>query len=446
MNTGSPRFLNIQTVFKNEKERTVENLRTFYNDQHGLLNIIANLSKEVFTEESIKGKRILLKPNWVKHSSVSEDNICLRTHDGFLLAVLEFILRKKPSYVLIGDAPIQGCKWKEVLNTELVKKIDDLAHAFSIPVLIKDFRRVIYDSHNNEIQYDANPISEYVIFDVGRKSFLEPITEKDKNLFRVSQYNPDKFCETHGPGMHKYCITKEMFNADVIISLPKIKTHQKSGITGALKNIVGFNGDKDYLPHHRIGGSKSGGDSYPGNNILRFWSELSLDSANRNIGKFSYRFWRRLSSLLWKISFPPKTVQLNGAWYGNDTTWRMVMDLNLIINFGKADGTISDKPQRYLYNFCDGIIGGQGDGPLKPQPIELGVISFSNESAITDLCMAKLMGINTDRIPLLVAASTFTVGKQVNIHLNGKKTKIEELKRYALNATMPPGWTGCYDK
>jgi Domain of unknown function (DUF362) len=283
-------------------------------------------------------------------------------------------------------------------------------------------------------------MDEYLIFDTGKSSYLEPVTTKGKNLFRVSQYNPDRFTATHGPGMHKYCITKELFNADIVISLPKVKTHQKTGITCALKNIVGLNGDKDFLPHHRIGGTGMGGDSYPGSNRIRYWSELALDNANRRRGKKSYWYWLRFSIALWMLSRPKKHHQLSAAWYGNDTTWRMVMDLNMVVNFGKADGTLSDTPQRYLYSFCDGIIGGQGDGPLKPTPLNLGVACFANESAMADVCMAQMMGLDVLRIPLLEAAMSFKGKRETLIKLNGSNIVPEGLKAYAATAILPPGW------
>jgi hypothetical protein len=290
------------------------------------------------------------------------------------------------------------------------------------------------------VDVEKNPMSEYIIFDLGKKSYLEPITSATKNQFRVSQYNPDKFTATHRPGMHKYCITKEMFNADIVISIPKVKTHQKAGITAALKNIVGLNGDKDFLPHHRIGGTKMGGDSYPGKNILRYWSELALDNSNRNKGNYKYWFWLKTASLLWRISLPGKHHKLSAAWYGNDTTWRMVMDLNTIVVYGKADGTLSDTPQRMLYSFCDGIVGGQGDGPLYPDPLNLGIVSFTDDSAINDICMATIMGLQNDKIPLLKAAKEFMPGRQVDITLNGNATSIEDLKKIAVYTAPPPGW------
>lgn len=440
MNNIQEGFVNIKTVFGDKTERTVEALQLLYNDHPYLRSVVESLSDKVLTEENISGKSILLKPNWVKQSYQSFDNICLYTNDHFLLAVLELVLSKKPATVVIGDAPIQGCQWDKVVTKELINKIEAIATSYKIPVVIKDFRRVVFDTAANNVDVERNEMSEYVIFDVGKKSYLEPITTAEKNLFRVSQYDPDKFIHTHKPGMHKYCITKEMFKADIVISLPKVKTHQKSGITGALKNIVGLNGDKDFLPHHRIGGTGMGGDSYPGNNILRYWSELAVDNANRKKGKAIYWFWLRLSSLLWKVSLPSHNHQTSAAWYGNDTTWRMVMDLNMIVNYGKLDGTLAGTPQRVLYSFCDGIIGGQGDGPLRPDPLNLGVVSFSNDSATTDVCMAKLMGLNMEKIPLLMAAKSFMPGKKTTITLNGHTSSLADLEKLATITLPSPGW------
>jgi hypothetical protein len=245
--------------------------------------------------------------------------------------------------------------------------------------------------------------------------------------------------EAHAPGIHKYCITKKFFDSDIVISLPKVKTHQKTGLTAAMKNIVGINGDKDFLPHHRIGGSGRGGDCYPGNSILRYLAELSLDQANRNQGKFSYRLLQKISSLLWLISFPGPEHNLAAGWYGNDTTWRMVMDLNRIAIYGEKDGTLSDQPQRSVYSLCDGIIAGQGDGPLGPDPLPLGVISFTNDSLTNDRAMAELMKLPVDKIPLL-SANDLSVKNDSHIILNGSSISMEELRSFSVTADPPRGW------
>ena len=428
-------------LFTERKIRTINRLSNLYNDKSLLKDKIRKLGLGVLDNETkIKGKKILLKPNWVYQNNVSEDEICLRTNNSFLLAALEVILEQKPAKIVIGDAPIQGCIWDKMLDYNFANRCKELGRKNNIPIIIKDFRRVTFEpSLNNPIK-ERNPMSDYVIFDLGKESFLEPISLKT-NRFRVTNYNPDRLDESHRNGMHKYCITKELFEADVIISLPKVKTHQKTGITCALKNLVGLNGDKDYLPHHRIGGQGFGGDCYPGKNYLRLWSEYALDKANRQHGKIGYPIWVFLSLLLWKSSFPKKVHNLAAGWFGNDTTWRMVMDLNKVGIYGKLDGTIAQEPQRALYSLCDGIVGGQGNGPLQPIPLPLGIISFSNSSPMNDICMAVLMGFDFHQIPLLQSAFIETKNQKIKITLNGIETTYQNLSVFSIPTTPPEGWS-----
>ena len=432
-------FVNIKTVFP-ETTRDLNALKTVYEDKEKLFTLIDGVAREHLTETVIKGKRVLLKPNWVLHSKNEEDEWCLRTHDSFLLAALDYVLRLKPKEVLIGDAPIQGCQWSKMVNRELIDGVVNLSEKYKIPVAIKDFRRVHFDQQLNNVIEEKEPLDNFVIFDVGKKSYLEPITKSDSNQFRVTVYNPDRFKESHRPGVHKYCITKELFDADVVISLPKVKTHQKAGITAALKNIVGLNGDKDFLPHHRIGGTELGGDCYPGGNRLRYWSELIRDEANRNKGNWKYKFYTRISSLFWRLSFPKKVHNTAAGWFGNDTTWRMVMDLNQIVYYGTKEGTLKNNKQRLFFSLNDGIIGGQGDGPLKPKPLALGIVSFTNTSSWNDLVLSQLMGMESEKIPLLVSAKTFEKNAKVVFKLNGNSVNFKDYLKLAVNAEMPPGW------
>ena len=47
-------------------------------------------------------------------------------------------------------------------------------------------------------------------------------------------YNPELLGENHSAGRHRYLIAREIIEADLVINLPKLKTHKKSGVTGAL--------------------------------------------------------------------------------------------------------------------------------------------------------------------------------------------------------------------
>ncbi|MBB3185988.1 DUF362 domain-containing protein [Microbacter margulisiae] len=433
------KFLHIIRCFQDINDRNIDSLGKIYDDRAKLTAMITELLGHDFLE-SVTGKKILLKPNWVKHSSKETDELCLRTNDQWVIAALEVILPQKPISVTIGDAPIQGCLWEKAISPSFIAQIEQLSEKAGIPVGIKDFRRRTFNPASNIPVSERNPISEYVILDIGSNSFLEPISNSGGN-FRVNDYDYQQLAKNQRKGVHKYCITRALFDADIVISMPKIKTHQKTGMTGALKNIVGLNGDKDYLPHHRVGGTKQGGDCYPGSNILRRISEIFIDLANKKQGTTYYLLLHRLSYLLWKMSFPKNTHNLGAAWYGNDTTWRMVMDLNKIAIYGKADGSLSNKPQRQLYSLCDGIIGGQGNGPLHPDPFPFGFVSFTNDSALNDLCMTTLMGFHPDKIPLIHTALKLTDIHNVLITLDHKKINtLQDLEPYSIHTTAAPGW------
>lgn len=433
-------FVNLKQIYDKPEKRTVESLQLFYNDYPGLIEAIESVMNVHLFGENIFGKKVLLKPNWVAHNRKDVDKICMRTHDNFLLAALEVVLKMNPASVLIGDAPIQGCRWDEVVRQPFIARVNTLSKQYKIPIKIKDFRRVTFDRSSNKITIDRNPITDYVIFDLGKQSYLEPISKSGKNRFRVTDYDPDRLSESHGPGMHKYCITKELFESEVVISMPKVKTHQKAGLTNALKNLVGINGDKDFLPHHRKGGTANGGDCYPGNNIFLNLSEQALDAANRRRGKNLYKPLLYLSILLWKLSFPSPKENLSAAWFGNDTTWRMALDIDFIAKYGRKDGKIDKTPQRIIYSLSDGIIGGQGDGPLNPDPLALGFICFSNTSGFTDAAMATLMGFDINKLPLIKNSLERESIDQVSLFLNDEQIQLEDLKKYSIKTTPPPGW------
>lgn len=116
------------------------------------------------------------------------------------------------------------------------------------------------------------------------------------------------------------------------------------------------------------------------------------------------------------------------------------MDLNLIVEYGKIDGTLSNEKQREIYNLCDGIICGQGDGPLNPEPLPLGVIAFSNNSYLMDIVAGKLFSLDVDCIPLLSAAKQKLGDEEYVLLLDGNQVYMDTLNQWAVAAKMAPGW------
>ena len=116
------------------------------------------------------------------------------------------------------------------------------------------------------------------------------------------------------------------------------------------------------------------------------------------------------------------------------------MDLNKIAIYGRIDGSLADQPQRILYSLCDGIIGGQDDGPLKPEPLPLGVICFSNNSAITDISMSYLMRFDFHKIPLLEEAFHLSDKNDIYLMFNGSPITLKGLSSRSIDTLPAPGW------
>lgn len=395
------------------------------------------------------GTSVLLKPNWVLHYNKSGHTLdCSITHNVFIIAVLREVLAAKPYRVIIADAPIQSADFARIISPALLEEI--LRARVSSDVVISDLRNVIAVEENGVLTTKAanRSIESIITFDLGQNSLLEEISIH-AHRFRNTSYNPDVMRQAHSCGYHLYRLCCEPFEADVIINLPKLKAHGKVGITAAIKNVVGLNADKDILPHHRTGGSSLGGDCYKGFKPLKRLSELCLDKSNRRIGYSSYFYWIKMAgacNFLHKIMGDP---DLEGKWYGNDTVWRMVLDLNRLILYGRSDGRIGKKPRRNVLTITDGILAGEGNGPLAPTPLPLGVVTCGTNSPTLDLVHAGLFHFDWKKIPLIRESFrtdcqlplTMVRPEQIKVQTSkGVFSPDEVAEAFGVSCQPPDGW------
>ena len=56
---------------------------------------------------------------------------------------------------------------------------------------------------------------------------------------------------------------------------------------------------------------------------------------------------------------------------------------------------------RQVFNIVDGIVGGEGNGPLDPQAKAVGTILAVVNSVVVDLACARLIGFDYRAMPLL---------------------------------------------
>jgi hypothetical protein len=202
--------------------------------------------------------------------------------------------------------------------------------------------------------------------------------------------------------------------ADVVISVPKLKTHKKVGVTMNIKGLVGACTNKNLIVHYSLGRSAEGGDQYPPGHftpmeekIIRterwmydaFLAKRSrpLEYVHRSIYWLHGRFIKPLG-----IGVPKEKRLLDvGNWHGNDSAWRMCVDLLKIILFADKSGKMQESPQRRLFSVIDGVIGGENKGPLEPDPNASGLLIGGENYLAADIVGTRLMGFDPEKIKTL---------------------------------------------
>jgi hypothetical protein len=138
-----------------------------------------------------------------------------------------------------------------------------------------------------------------------------------------------------------------------------------------------------------------------------------------------------------------------GAWYGNDTAWRMALDLARILRYADSRGSMHDAPRRRHLCVIDGIVAGEGEGPLDPVAVDAGVLILGSDVAVTDRVACRLMGFDADAIPLVREAfrpgprpiSTGSAAQPVTCLVNGVEVGELELRpAVGRSFTAPHGW------
>jgi uncharacterized protein (DUF362 family) len=358
------------------------------------------------------GNTVVLKPNFVREFRETRPSHgdCLITHGSVIRATLDYvyIALKGEGRIIIADAPQNDADFDAIRRIAGLSEIQEFykQHA-SFEVEVYDLRPERARKINGVIvghePLPGDPAG-YVKVNLGGLSMFTEV-EHLGHLLYGSEYDTSEIRRHHTGGVHEYLISKTILEADCVINLPKLKTHKKTGITVCMKNLVGINGNKNWLPHHREGTPAQGGDQFADDGVMH------------RIERKTMAAFRRLFPLLGPVrglvAQPCKllgrrvfgdtntgTVR-SGNWYGNDTTWRMVLDLNRILLYADRDGHLQNHPARCMFCIVDGIIGGEGNGPLDPTPRAAGVVMAGANPVAIDLVAARLMGFDYRRLPLL---------------------------------------------
>jgi uncharacterized protein (DUF362 family) len=374
------------------------------------------------------GKTIVLKPNFIRHwnprsaleSDASTESVV--THGAILRAVADyaFLAVGLSGRVIVAEAPQQDCDFDKIRKLAGLDSMQEHFHrVLGAKLEVIDLRREAVVFENGVIvsrQSLPGDPKGYRAVDLGRESFFEG-SGLNPSLMRGADYDPAPTSEHHSNGRNAYLLSETVLSSDLIVNLPKLKTHKKTGVTLALKNMVGINGDKNWLPHHCAGSVPEGGDEFPGTALIdrarSRLTELGRVLLGKNLGKGLIKAYRRA-----EISARGDDFIRAGNWHGNQTTWRMCGDLNRCVYYSDAQGLHlgASKPVRQVLTVLDGIVAGDHNGPLAPRDLPLGVVMASLDPTALDLAAVRLMGFEETRIPKIWEAMASTALRVTEVH------------------------------
>ena len=359
------------------------------------------------------GMNILIKPNFVLSFHQKKDNLySIITHPSVIRAVADYcqIALKDKGNIIVADSPQYNCNFEQLLSATNLNSIADFINRESkCKIEILDLRDYWSKSRHFPSlcrELDGDPCGDILINLKKESAFFNyPNPEK----YYDAVYHREETIKHHTGEKQEYRISGTIFNADFIIFIPKLKVHKKVGVTLTLKGLVGMVTNKNYLPHYTLGEPCEGGDQFP---------EDILTDRQRKVIKFERwmydhflakrkRFYEYLHRLIYGFFYLkifshfglkiPEEVRLldAGNWFGNDTAWRMVTDLAKIVHFVDKNGKIHNNRQRNILSIIDGVIGGENNGPLIPDPKPAGLLIGGTDILAVDIVGTRMMGFNS---------------------------------------------------
>lgn len=405
------------------------------------------------------GDTVFIKPNMVQQRHEhNKDVLSVIVHASIIRPVLDYLCKalQDRGRIIIADCPLIFSSFDEAIA---VSRLGELLQWYRnqtpIPIECFDLRTVrgtrtwLYGKWARK-KVHADPRG-YQLVDLAQHSYFKDI---DPKKLRIGIAGYKDIYKHHSDGRHEYLFPKSLLHSDVIINLPKMKTHRRTAITLALKNFMGLPSAKGCLPHFTIGAPQEGGDQY----IHPSWRKrigTTLHDTIQTHPLIPVKFvCAVIKKLLWNSHWiiPFKDDIFEAMWHGNDTVWRTLLDLNRAAFYADKDGKLHDTPQRGYFCLMDGIIAGEKDGPVAPDPVPAGVLMAGFNPAAIDSVAASLMGFDIDKIPLIKKAlqdtnrsSPLYFGRRDDIEvIDGTEamTLAEFQQRRNLKFEPHPNWKG----
>jgi uncharacterized protein (DUF362 family) len=263
----------VSLVNDNGQRAATAILRAGYDNN--LVNVIES-GFQLVPPPDVTGKRVLLKANFV---DLPREDKPITTNPAVIIAAAEAFRRRGAAEVIVGDGPaLQRDAWQ-------------IVDAIGLTPLLAQHALPFYDLNTEDL---------------------------------TAQVNAGGFT-----GIGTIYYSRTVWAADVLVSMPKMKTHHWAGVSLAMKNLFGTV-----------------------SSVAHGWPRNQFHLKN-----------------------------LHNA----------VLDFNMT------------RPADYA--IIDGVVGLEGDGPVRGTPIDVGVLVMGANPTATDATATRIMGLAPERVEYLRRAA-----------------------------------------
>jgi uncharacterized protein (DUF362 family) len=354
------------------------------------------------------GDNVVIKPNWGTQYLFPKPV----THPSILVPVIEYAVKAGAAKITVVEGPMtlyrsQKYFWGPAfvnaigLMKELQKRHPHVEFRFQ-------------DANDDQFFWvelgDASTFaSTYGVPDLDHDGHTGFVRDLFFNVPDAAGYNPGKY------KVGIYAIARSYLEGDVFIGVPKLKTHGWSGITAALKNLMGLN---LRTTSHFLSGDVM--TEFQNNPEFHSYRESPL----RDVPHYSKASWNGKGFVNRKL-----------IGYENDILWRSLCDLNKLIRYADKNGRMQNSHQRRYAVVVDAIIGTDRGGPVSPSTVESNAIIAGFDPVAVDGVCLRLMNWNQERIRLvrnINEIDQYRVGKldKVEEHLVGIDLKSLAFSKY----------------
>jgi uncharacterized protein (DUF362 family) len=310
---------------------------------------------------------VVIKPNWSTQYAFPFPI----THPSVVYPLVEFAARAGAARIRIVEAPMtlaRGCDWYwsgAMTGAAPLAQRLDAVHGETV------------------VEFVDGNADDFIWVDVGAASELRDYDYHALDHDGHTGFEKDMFfdvadCRGHNPRRYSRglaAIARSFLECDVFINVPKLKVHGYTGITAALKNLMGLNVRSTV---HRMAPELV--REYEDRPDFAEWRESPMRDIPHFDGTKTGGF----------AEMDPKKKLFTG--FENDVLWRALADLNKLIIHADTGGIMRDGPQRRYLTLVDGIVGIEREGPVSDHIVHSKCIVAGEDPVRVDAVCAHLMG------------------------------------------------------